>query len=95
MEKVLQLLRQHKLFAKQSKCVFAQAKMEHLGHIITEEGVVTDPEKIRAAQEWPQPKSMTELRVFFSLAGYYRRFIKDYGRICRPLFDSLKKGDFQ
>jgi hypothetical protein len=81
LEKVLQLLRQHKLFAKQSKCVFAQAKVEYLGHIITEQGVATDPEKIRVVQEWPQPKSMTAFRGFLGLAGYYRRLIKNYGKI--------------
>jgi hypothetical protein len=42
----------------------------------------------------PMPKNIIELRGFLELAGYYRRFIRDYGKICRPLFDSLKKGEF-
>jgi hypothetical protein len=93
--KVLQILRQHKLFAKKSKCVFAQGQVEYLGHVITQQGVATDPEKVKAVQDWPKPKTITELRGFLGLVGYYRRFIKDYGKICRPLFDSLKKGEFQ
>jgi hypothetical protein len=93
--KVLHILRQNKLFAKKSKCVLAQEQIEYLGHIITEKGVATDPKKVRAVQEWPEPHTIIELRGFLGLAGYYRRFIKDYEKICRPLFDSLKKGEFQ
>jgi hypothetical protein len=93
--KVVHILRQNKLFAKKSKCVFAQEQIKYLGHIITEKGVATDPEKVRAVQEWPEPHTITELRGFLGLPGYYRRFIKDYENICRPLFDSLKKGKFQ
>jgi hypothetical protein len=57
--------------------------------------VATDPTKISVVKEWPIPTNIIELRGFLGLAGYYRRFIKDYGKICRPMFDSLKKGDFQ
>jgi hypothetical protein len=91
---VLKLLHQNPLFAKKSKCVFGQDRVEYLGHIINSEGVSTDPSKISAVQHWPVPKNITELRGFLELAGYYRRFIRDYGKICRPLFDSLKKGEF-
>jgi hypothetical protein len=49
---------------------------------------------VRAVQDWSEPKTIIELRGFLGLAGYYRRFIKDYGKICRLLFDSLKKGEF-
>jgi hypothetical protein len=91
---ILKILQDNKLFAKHSKCVFAQSQVEYLGHIISSDGVATDPEKIVAVKEWPEPKSITELRGFLALAGYYKRFIRDYGKICRPLFDSLKKGNF-
>jgi hypothetical protein len=90
---VLELLRKNKLFAKRTKCVFGQAQVEYLGHIISSQGVSTDPAKIKAVKDWPTPQNITELRGFLGLAGYYRRFIKDYGRICMPLFDSLKEGN--
>jgi hypothetical protein len=91
---VLSLLHQHSLFAKRSKCAFGQSKVEYLGHIISSEGISTDPSKIIAVQSWPPPKNKTEMRGFLGLVGYYRRFIKNYGKICRPLFDSLKRGEF-
>lgn len=59
------------------------------------QGVATDPSKIRAIQEWPAPTNVTELRSFLGLSGYYRRFIQGYGILCRPLFDCLKKDAFQ
>lgn len=91
---VLDLLREHQLFAKMSKCVFAAQKVEYLGHVISVDGVATDPQKISAIAEWPVPENITKLRSFLGLAGYYRRFIKSYGVICRPLHDLLKKGNF-
>jgi hypothetical protein len=78
-----------------SKCTFGQTKIEYLGHIISQEGVATDPTKISIIQNWPSSKNVTELRSFLGMASYYRRFIKDYGIICRPLFDALKKDAFQ
>jgi hypothetical protein len=68
--------------------------VEYLGHIISGNEVSTDPNKIQAVKDCPTPKNITELRAFLGLAGYYRRFIKDCGKICRPLFNSIKKGDF-
>lgn len=69
--------------------------MEYLGYVISDAGVATDPEKIRAVREWPTPTNITELRGFLGLAGYYRRFIQNFGVICRPMFDSLKKMGFK
>jgi hypothetical protein len=91
---VLTLLQQNSLFVKRSKCVFGLKSVECLGHIITSAGVSTDPTKISAVQAWPISKNITKMRGFLGLAGYYRRFVKDYGKICRPLFDNLKKGEF-
>ena len=91
---VLEVLRANKLFAKLSKCTFAQSEIEYLGHVINQDGVATDPAKISAIQSWPTPKTVTELRSFLDLTGYYRRFIQSYGVICRPLFDALKKNSF-
>lgn len=91
---VLQLLRQNQLFAKPSKCVFGQDQVEYLGYIISHSGVATDPAKVQAVQKWPIPTTPTELRGFLGLAGYYRRFIKHFGIICKPMFDALKKNNF-
>lgn len=88
---ILQVLRAHKLYGKLSKCTFGQPEVEYLGHVINSQGVATEPTEIEITQKWPRPKSVTELRSFLGPTGYYRRFIQNYGIICRPLFDTLKK----
>jgi hypothetical protein len=90
----LSILRQHQLVAKHSKCVFGVSHVEYLGHVISADGVATDPSKITALAEWATPQTVTQLCSFLGMAGYYRRFIKDFGLICRPLHDLLKKGNF-
>lgn len=65
-----------------------------MGHVINSEGVSTDPTKIEAIKSWPAPTTVTELRSFLGLSGYYRRFIQGYRIICRPLFDCFKKDSF-
>jgi hypothetical protein len=92
---VLEVLKQNQLYAKFSKCTFGQPKIEYLGHLISGEGVATDPAKINIIQSWPRPSNVTQLRSFLGLTGYYRRFIEGYGIICRPLFNALKKDSFK
>jgi hypothetical protein len=91
---VFEILRNNQLFAKLTKCEFAQEKIEYLGHIISSTGVSTDPMKIQAICNWPEPTGVTQLRGFLGLTGYYRRFIQGYGIICKPLFEALKKNGF-
>ena len=94
LKQVFSCLRKNKLFAKRKKCTFAQSKVEYLVHIMTGEGVSTDPAKIAAIVNWPAPTNITELRSWLGMTGYYRRYIAGYGIICRPLFDALKKEGF-
>jgi len=75
-----------------SKCHFAQRQLRYLGHVISEDGVATDPDKINAVLQWPVPQSVKALRSFLGLAGYYRCFVKHFGIISKPLTDLLRKG---
>ena len=82
---VFSRLRQAGLLMSPKKCSFFCREVKYLGHIVTESGVKTDPEKIKAISEWPQPKNVTELRSFLGLCTYYRKFVKDFSRIAKPL----------
>nr|GEX30838.1 Ty3/gypsy retrotransposon protein [Tanacetum cinerariifolium] len=79
---------------RRSKCMFAEASIPFLGHIISAQGVQADPEKIFAIQAWPTPSSFTHLRAFLGLTGYYRRFVPTYAHIASPLTDILKQATF-
>lgn len=92
---VLQVLKDNRLYLKHSKCSFAQHQLEYLGHIISVEGVATDPQKTAAMLNWPTPTNTTELRSFLGLTGYYRKFVKAYGIIAKPLTNLLKHKAFQ
>lgn len=92
---VLSLLKQHTLCAKASKCSFGQPKVDYIGHIISGKGVSADPAKIQCMKDWPRPNNIKSLKGFLGLRGYYRRFVKNYRCINKPLIDLLKKNAFQ
>jgi hypothetical protein len=75
---VLQVLREHRLCSKLSKCSFYQKKIHYLGHIISKEGIAVDLEKIEFIRGWSSPKNVTEFRSFMGLVGYYRIFIEGF-----------------
>lgn len=93
--KAFEILEQNQLHLKKSKCEFGVSQIEYLGHIISHEGVATDPGKVKAMKEWPMPKDVKSLRGFLGLTGYYRRFIQGYGLLSEPLTDLLRKGAFK
>ena len=88
---VLQTLRTHQLYAKLSKCEFWLNSVIFLGHVISKEGVQVDPKKVKAVSNWPRPTNVTEIRSFLGMAGYYRRFVKDFSRISAPLTWLIRK----
>lgn len=83
--KVLQRLKEFGLKLSVEKCVFFQPSVRYLGHVVSRNGVETDPGKITTLTSWPVPKNLKELRSFLGFAGYYRRFVKDYSSIVKPL----------
>lgn len=89
LQQVLALLPKDQWFVKWSKCVFAQPELNYLGHTISVRGVATDIDKIW--QVWPVPSSVKEVCDFLGLVGYYRRFVRHFGIIARPLTNQLRK----
>ncbi|MCH89931.1 RNA-directed DNA polymerase (Reverse transcriptase), partial [Trifolium medium] len=85
LHQVLSVLLKHCFVANQNKCKFGCKQVDYLGHIISGEGVAVDPEKIKCIVDWPVPKSVKGVRGFLGLTGYYRKFIKDYGKLAKPL----------
>ena len=69
---VLELLRQHWLFAKESKCVFFAKEIQYVGHIISAKGMRMDPEKVEAILKWPTPRNLQELQIFLGMSGFYQ-----------------------
>jgi hypothetical protein len=82
------------LYSKESKCEFGMRELLYLGHIISEHGVQVHRENIRAILDWPTPKNLTELKGFFGLCSYYKRFVRGFSQLGAPLTDLTKKGVF-
>ncbi|XP_074304334.1 putative mitochondrial protein AtMg00860 [Silene latifolia] len=87
----LETLRENQLYAKFSKCAFWLGEISFLGHVISAEGIKVDPQKIDTITNWPILKNVAEVRSFLGLAGYYRRFVKDFSKIVQPLTNLIRK----
>lgn len=92
---VLRILERESLYAKMSKCSFGMIELLYLGHIISVEGVHVDLEKIRAIMDWPPPKNISQLKEFFGLCGFYRRFVRVFSQTATPLIDLTPKDSFE
>ena len=93
LEQVIAKINEHNLKISPSKCSFFQEKVNFLGHVVSGEGISTDPEKIAAVTRWPIPKSVHDVRSFLGICSYYRRFIKNFSEIARPLYKLTEKGE--
>nr|CAH66143.1 OSIGBa0114M03.1 [Oryza sativa] len=87
----LEKLRKHQLYAKFSKCEFWLSEVKFLGHVISAGGVAVDPSNVESVTNWKQPKTVSEIRSFLGLAGYYRRFIENFSKIAKPMTRLLQK----
>ena len=92
---VFNILKNHQLFAKKSKCFFGCQEIRYLGHLISKNGVRTDLRKIKSMLNWSFPSTLKSLRGFLGLTGYYSKFIKGYGSIASPLTSLLRKNSFK
>ena len=85
LEAVFKKLAKAGLKLKPSKCEFFKKRIKYLGHIVSEEGVSTDPQKVEAVLNWPVPRTVYYVRAFLGFVGYYRRFIKGFSKAALPL----------
>jgi hypothetical protein len=88
---ILQRLRDHRLYAKFSKCEFWLDTVKFLGHTISGDGISVDPSKVQEVMDWKPPTFVHQIHSFLGLAGYYCRFIPDFSRIAKPMTELLKK----
>ena len=88
---VLEVLREHKLYGKLSKCEFWLDEVQFLGHVISAQGIAVDPAKIETVVRWERPQIVTEVRSFLGLASYYRRFVEGFSKMVSPLTQLTRK----
>lgn len=92
LEAVFARLAQHNLKLKPSKCEFFKTSLTYLGHVVSENGIHSDPSKTAAVKDWPVPQNIGSLRKFLGFVGYFRRFIENYSQIVQPMNSLLPIG---
>ena len=85
--RVLEVLIEHKLFLYPEKCEFHRKQIKYLGLVISENKVKIDPVKVARVRDWSTPENQTDIQTFIGFVNFYRRFIRDFSTITRPLFD--------
>ena len=93
LEEVLRRLRDAGLKLKPSKCELLKREVRYLGHVVSDKGVATDPDKLVAVREWPRPRDLKGLQAFLGTVGYYRQYVADYATIAKPLTTLTCKGN--
>ena len=91
LEDVLRRLEAAGLKLKPAKCQLMKTSVTYLGHVVSADGVATDPEKIKAVEEWPTPGNLRELRSFLGLCSYYRTFIEGFSTLAKPLTKMMEQ----
>jgi hypothetical protein len=89
---VLGALRKNQFYGKLKKCAFWLSEVAFLGHVLNQQGIAVDPKNVAAVVEWKRPSSVSKIRSFLGLAGYYRRFVPNFYSIAKPLTRLLEKG---
>ena len=91
LNEVFERLEKANLKLKPSKCSLCQRSVQFLGHVVSKEGITMQEEKIAAIRDWPPCQTVSEVRAFMGLSGYYRRFVKDFSSLASPLYSLMKK----
>lgn len=91
LQRVFNRLREVGLKLNPQKCHFARRKVEYLGYTVSGKGIATSEEKIKAVRCWPTPTTLRDVRSFLGFASYYRRFVKDFAKLARPLHELVSK----
>lgn len=94
LQRLFEILRKNKIYIRPSKCKFGASEVEYLGYTLNSEGISTQGRLVKAVTDWPTPKSVKDVQRFLGLSNFYRRFIKNYAAIVRPISDLIRKKSF-